>query len=62
MEFVTFAALLGGLVAGFLPGLAVGWHASPTLVRLVEHEGELHARDNEMVVVSSGGWVDRADG
>jgi hypothetical protein len=50
MEFASFALLMIGLIAGFLPGMAVGWHAHPNEVRLVKHEQDLEARDNEIVM------------
>jgi hypothetical protein len=51
MAFATFAALLGGAIAGFLPGVAVGWHARPKLVQVhvTKSDPVVQARDNEIV-------------
>jgi hypothetical protein len=51
MEFATFALMMAGLIVGFLPGVAVGWHARPKVVEVyvTEDEPRVQAGDNEIV-------------
>ncbi len=50
MAFASFA-LMAGLIAGFLPGVAVGWHARPKVVEVyvTEDDPRVQAGDNEIV-------------